>query len=119
MNTLLWILQGVLSVLFLMVGIMKLMQPKENVRDKMGYVDDFTQQQLYGIGVLEILGALGLVLPLASGILPVLTPLAAVGLALTMVGAFLTHMRRGEIVPMGVMNLVLFAMAIFVAVYRF
>ncbi|MCJ7700842.1 MAG: DoxX family protein [Anaerolineales bacterium] len=68
---------------------------------------------------LGLLGALGLILPLATGILPVLTPLAAVGLALTMVGAFLTHLRRNEIVPMGVMNVVLFAMAIFVAVFRF
>ena len=119
MNVFLWILQGILAFMFAMVGMMKLTRPKEQMREKMGYVDDFSQQQIKGIGMLEILGALGLILPLATGILPVLTPLAAVGLALTMVGAFLTHLRRNEVLPMGVMNIVLFAMAVFVAVFRF
>jgi VIT1/CCC1 family predicted Fe2+/Mn2+ transporter len=54
-----------------------------------------------------------------TGILPILTPLAAVGLALTMGGAFMTHLRRKEMVPMGVMNMMLFAMAAFVAYGRF
>lgn len=119
MNSVLWIIQGLLAFLFMMTGMMKLVQPKEKMRDKMGYVDDFSQERIYGIGVLEILGAFGLVLPLATGIFPILIPLAAVGLALTMVGAFLTHIRRKEIIPMGVMNIVLFVMAVFVAVFRF
>jgi uncharacterized membrane protein len=119
MNTFLWIIQGVLAFIFLMVGVMKLLQPKEKAREKMGYVDDFTQQQLYGIGILEILGALGLILPLATGILPILTPLAAVGLAVTMVAAFLTHLRRGEVIPLGIMNILLFVMAALVAIFRF
>jgi hypothetical protein len=68
---------------------------------------------------LKILGAIGLILPLALNILPILTPLAAAGLALDMVGAFLTHSRRKELVPMGVMNVILFAMNVFVAFGRF
>jgi len=119
MNVFVWIIQAVLTFMFVMVGAMKLMMPKEKMQDKMGYVEDFTQGQINGIGVLEVLGAMGLILPMAFNILPILTPLAAIGLALTMVGAFLTHLRRGEIVPMGIMNIMLFVMAIFVATYRF
>ena len=108
-----------LAAEFMMTGIMKLVQKKESMADKMGFVEDFSQQQIYGIGILEIMGAMGVILPWATGILPWLTPLAAVGLGLTMVGAFLTHLRREELIPMGIMNIVLFSMAVFVAYGRF
>ena len=84
----------------------------------MGFVVDFKGSQVRLIGALELLGALGLILPGLLGIAPALTPLAAVGLALIQVGAALTHIRRGEY-PMIVINLALFAMAIFVAYGRF
>ncbi|MBT3391001.1 MAG: DoxX family protein [Chloroflexi bacterium] len=119
MNIVLWIVQGILAFMFLMVGMMKLMRSKEQMVDMMGWVEDFSQAQIRGIGMLEILGALGLILPGLTGILPILTPLAAIGLALTMTGAFFTHLRRKEIVPMGLMNMMLFAMAVFVAYGRF
>ena len=91
----------------------------QQMADKMGWVEDFSQGQIRVIGILEVLGALGLVLPMLTGILPILTPLAALGLVFIMLGAFSTHMRRKEIVPMGVMNLMLMAMAAFVAYGRF
>ena len=119
MNTFLWIIQGMLAAVFMMTGIMKLVQKKEAMADKMGFVEDFSQKQVTGIGVLELMGAMGVILPWATGILPWLTPLAAVGLAMTMVGAFLTHLRRKELVPMGIMNIVLFSMALFIAYGRF
>ena len=119
MNTFLWIIQGLLAAVFMMTGIMKLVQKKEAMADKMGFVEDFSQQQIYGIGILELMGAMGVILPWATGILPWLTPLAAAGLGLTMVGAFLTHLRRKELIPMGIMNIVLFSMAVFVAYGRF
>ena len=119
MNTVLWIVQGLLAMMFLMVGMMKLMQPKEKMVEKMGWVEDFSQSQIRNIGILEVMGALGLILPMLTGILPILTPLAAVGLGLTMMGAFKTHLRRKDIVPMGVMNVMLFMMAAFVAYGRF
>lgn len=66
------------------------------------------------------MGALGLILPMLFNILPVLTPLAALGLGLIMVGAFLTHSRRKDpMMPMGMMNIILFAMSAFVAYGRF
>lgn len=119
MNTFLWIIQGIMAAAFMMTGAMKLVTKKEAVADSMGYVNDFTQGQLYGIGVLELMGAAGLILPLLTGILPVLTPLAALGLVVIMVGAFFTHLRRDEIVPMGLMNIMLIAMGLFVAYGRF
>ena len=118
-NTFLWILQGMLAIVFMMTGIMKVVQKKEAMADKMGFVEDFSQMQVTGIGVLEIMGAMGVILPWATGILPWLTPLAAVGLAFTMIGAFLTHLRRKELIPMGIVNIVLFSMAVLVAIGRF
>lgn len=119
MNTFLWILQGLLAAVFMMTGLMKLVMKKEAAADRMGYVEDFTQSQLHGIGVLELMGAAGLILPPLTGILPLLTPLAALCLALIMVGAFFTHLRRDEIIPMGIMNIMLFTMGIIVAYSRF
>jgi uncharacterized membrane protein len=66
------------------------------------------------IGLAEILGAIGLVLPAAVHIAPILVPLAAVGLALVMAGAAAVHARRKE-APMVVMNAVLLVLAVFVA----
>ena len=98
---------------------MKLFQKKEALVDKMGFVEDFTEGQISGIGLLEITGSMGLILPRAIGVLVWLTPTAAIGLALTMVGAFLTHLRRNELVPMGIMNIVLFLMAVVIIIGRF
>ena len=114
MNIALWIAQGILALVFLMAGASKLTQPKEKLAERMGYVNDFSAGTIKLIGTLEVLGALGVVLPKLTGILPVFTPLATVGLALTMVGAALTHLRRKE-PQMIVVNAVLLALAIFVA----
>lgn len=111
MDVVVWILQFLLGLVFLAVGSMKVIQPKEKAAQmpNMGWVNDFTQTQLRIIGVLEVLGALGLVLPKLTNILPFLTPLAAIGLMLTMVGAMLTHLRRKEYPQIG-FNTVLFVL---------
>ena len=119
MNTLLWVIQGILAAVFMMTGAMKLFQNKEALVDKMGFVEDYSEGQISGIGLLEIMGSVGLILPRVTGILAWLTPIAAIGLALTMIGAFLTHLRRNELVPMGIMNIVLFSLAVVVIVGRF
>lgn len=119
MNTALWIVQALLALAFLMAGGMKVAQTRSKLMEMgMEYVEDFTDAQVKGIGVVELLGAVGLILPMALDILPVLTPLAAVGLALTMVGAAYTHYRRDE-VPKIAPNVVLFALAVFAAYGRF
>lgn len=118
MNITLWIIAAVLAVVFFMAGLMKAMQPKEKLAANMGWVEDFSAGTVKFIGVVEMLGALGLILPAAFGIAPILTPLAATGLAITMVLAAVVHARRKES-QMIVVNVVLLALAAFVAVMRF
>lgn len=97
MNVFLWVLQILLAVLFLVAGATKLTQSKDQLRaKKMNWVDDVSDNGIKAIAGLEVLGALGLVLPWALDIAPVLTPIAAVGLAITMIGAVVVHVRRKE-----------------------
>ena len=118
MNIVLWIVQVLLALVFLLAGIMKATQPIDRLAARMGWVRDFGPQIVRLIGVLEILGAVGLLLPALTGIWPWLTPLAAVGLVLTMIGAMLTHARRQEYSHIG-SNVVLLLLAAFVAYGRF
>ena len=113
MNIGLLILQVLLALVFFMAGIMKLTRPKEKLASTLAWVDGFSQSQIRLIGTLEILGAIGLILPALTGILPWLTPLAAVGLAILMVGAAITHIRRGEY-PNVITNIVLLALTVIV-----
>jgi hypothetical protein len=96
---------------------MKLTQPKEKLATNMAWVEDFSQNTVRLIGLLEVLGAIGLILPMALSILPILTGIAAVGLLLIMIGAVITHIRRGEM-PLLVPPAVLGVLAAFVAVGR-
>jgi uncharacterized membrane protein YphA (DoxX/SURF4 family) len=118
MGIALWVVQGLLAVAFLGAGATKLSQPKEKLAKNMAWVEDFSQRTVRLIGALEVLGAIGLVLPALTGILPWLTPLAALGLAATMIGAVLTHLRRGEHSAM-VPPAALLVLAAFVAYGRF
>jgi uncharacterized membrane protein YphA (DoxX/SURF4 family) len=118
MNVFLWIVQSVLAAMFVMAGLMKSMQPKEKLAPKLPWVADFSAGTVRFIGVVELLGGLGLILPAATGIAPVLTPTAATGLAVVMVLAAATHIRRRE--PSGVaFNAVLLTLAVLVAWGRF
>ncbi|TXK19127.1 DoxX family protein [Homoserinibacter sp. GY 40078] len=93
----LWIINGLLALAFLMVGITKLVRPREALSASgMGWVEDFSGGTVRAIGALEALGALGLILPLLTGIAPVLSPISAVGLVLVMIGAIIVHSRRKE-----------------------
>ena len=94
MNTVLWILQIVLAVAFGLAGIGKLAQPKEKLQERMGWVEGYSQGTIRLIGAAEVLAAIGLVVPAATGILPWLTPLAALGLVVVMVLAIRVHLRR-------------------------
>jgi uncharacterized membrane protein YphA (DoxX/SURF4 family) len=79
----LWTVQGLLAALFLFAGGMKLVMPVEEMTRQIGFPGWFIRF----IGVCEVLGALGLVLPTALRILPILTPVAAAGLVIIMAGA--------------------------------
>ncbi len=118
MGIALWVVQVLVAAAFLMSGATKLSQPKEKLLKNMAWVEDFSQPSLRIIGALEVLGAIGVVLPALTGILPWLTPLASLGLVLTMIGAGLTHLRRKEFGGIAV-NAVLLILAAFVAYGRF
>jgi hypothetical protein len=120
MNSALWIIAGLLAVAFLAGGAVKLIMPKEKIAATPlgGWAEDFSGGAVKAIGGLEVLAAVGLVLPAAIDIAPVLVPLAAVGLAVVMVGAMITHLRRHEAKSIAV-NLAYLALAGFVAWGRF
>jgi uncharacterized membrane protein len=117
-NIVLWILQGLLAAAFLFAGSSKALRPKESLAQQMAWVEDFSPNTVKAIGTAEILGALGLVLPAWTGIAPILTPLAAVGLMIVMIGAAVTHVRRKEN-QMVVANAVLFVLLAVIAWGRF
>ncbi|HWU07653.1 MAG TPA: DoxX family protein [Streptomyces sp.] len=119
MNVTLWIIASILAVAFLLAGLMKAGQPKEKLAASgMAWVDDFSSGAVKAIGAVEVLGALGLILPAALNIAPVLVPLAATGLAITMLGAAVVHARRKENQMIGA-NVVLLILAAIVAWGRF
>jgi uncharacterized membrane protein YphA (DoxX/SURF4 family) len=98
MNVVLWIIAGVLALAFLAAGLTKLSRSKEKLAttNGMGWTNDVSAGTIKIIGGLEVLAAIGLILPAALGVAPVLVPLAALGLVLVMIGAVVTHARRKE-----------------------
>ncbi len=118
MNYALWTAQAILAVVFFVTGSMKLTQPIGKLVKSMEWVKTTPTALVRLLGLAEVLGALGLVLPAASGILPWLTPLAAVGCAIVMLGASAHHASRHEYQKLG-FTIALFLLAVFVAYGRF
>jgi uncharacterized membrane protein len=119
MNLALWIVAGLLAVVYLGAGLMKATRPKDTLQPMLPWVEDFSAGTVRFIGVAEILGALGLVLPQATGIAPILTPIAAVGLVVVQVCAFRVHLVRDERQPLPAnVLLLLLAAFVFATVYR-
>lgn len=109
-----WILNGLLALVFLGAGLSKIFRPKEALYESgMKYTEDFSAAQVKLIGAVEVLGALGLVLPVLLTIAPVLAPIAAIGLAVVMIAATVVHVRRKEApVPTLVLTVLAIASAI-------
>ena len=123
MNIALWILQGFLAIIFLIAGGIKVIKSKDELKalggEKMNWVDSTSAISVKLIGTLEVLAAIGLILPQLTGIMPGLVPLAAFGLVLTMIGAMIIHHLRGE-GPKAIMPVViLLLMAAFTTYGRF
>lgn len=118
MNILLWIIQILLALLFLFAGGMKLVLPTEVLMSQ-GPPNQIVLPGLFikFIGLCEVLGALGLVLPGLFGIRPGLTPVAAIGLAIIMVGAVVLDLAGGG-VARAVFPFVVLLLCIFVAYGR-
>jgi hypothetical protein len=120
MNTALWVAAGLLATV-LLISTSKMVVPRERIA-AVGHagewVLDFTPGALRAIGTLEILAAVGLILPAVLGIAPVLVPVTAVCVAMLFTGAVIMRLRRGEratVVP----DLAYLGMAVFVAWGRF
>ncbi|MFK4043212.1 DoxX family protein [Nonomuraea wenchangensis] len=121
MNTALWIVAGLLAALFLLAGGGKLFVSKKMLAEAsgaQGWVKDVNPAFVRALGALEILGAIGLILPAVTGIAPILVPLAATGLATIMVGAVILRIRRHEAKAM-LLDLFYLVPIVFVAIGRF
>jgi len=120
MNIALWVVQGLLAALYLGAGAMKLVRPREQMvaSGNFDWAKDVTDTGLKGIGAVEVLGALGLILPWLTGIAPILTPIAAVGLVIVQVFAARAHIKIGDTKSLPV-NAILLLLAAFVAIGRF
>lgn len=118
MNIVLWIVQGLLALAFLMAGFMKTFRPIETLKKNMSWVGTVAAPFVRFIGIAELLAGIGLILPLATGILPWLTVAAAVGLVIVMLSAAVFHASRREYSGIGT-NVVLLLLATFVAIGRF
>ena len=110
----LWIAQIVLAAVYVMAGFMKLSQPIDAlVASGMTYAGDYPELLTRFIGTVEVLGAIGIILPAATRIMPKLTPLAALGFSVIQILAIGLHSTRGEFQVLPV-NLVLLALSLFV-----
>jgi uncharacterized membrane protein YphA (DoxX/SURF4 family) len=120
MDLALWITAGLLAAVFLFAGSTKLFLSREKLAEAPGggWVLDFSAGFVKALGAVEILGAVGLILPALLGIAPVLVPLAAIGLATIMVGAAIVTYRRRESTHV-LVDVTYLAMAVFVAFGRF
>jgi len=118
MNTTLWIIQGILAAMFAMAGLMKSTQPIDKLAKTVTWANRFSVPVVRFIGISELLGAIGLILPGMLNIAPVLTPFAASGLALIMWLAIFHHSKHKEGKAV-VFNVVLLMMAAIVAYNRF
>ncbi len=120
MNIALWVAQVLLAGMYGMAGSMKTFTPdKVRMNPQMTWAHDKQDGYIRFVGISELLGAVGLIIPALTGILPWLTPLAAIGLTLIQVLAIFTvHLPKKEyqVIPV---NVVLLALSIFVAYGRF
>ncbi|HEY2724597.1 MAG TPA: DoxX family protein [Pseudonocardiaceae bacterium] len=118
MNVALWIGQGVLAALFAVSGSAKSAMSKERmIATGQTGVREFPLPVIRVVAALELLAVIGLLVPQATGLAPVLTPLAALGLAVVMVGAAVAHARLHERGTSAV-NLVIMLLCLAVAIGR-
>lgn len=118
MNIVLWVVQALVALAFLAAGSLKASQPVEKLKKNMNWVAHTPPSIVRLVGIIEVLGALGLILPAATGILPWLTPVAALGLVVTMIGAIVVHIRLKE-AQMSTVPLILLLLALVIVIGRF
>jgi hypothetical protein len=119
-NIALWIAQGLLALAYLAAGGLKVVRPREQLvaSGNFDWMKDTSDLGVKAIGTVELLGALGMILPGVTGIAPILTPIAAVGLVVVQIGAIRVHLVRAERRALPA-NAFLLLVAAFVAIGRF
>jgi hypothetical protein len=120
MHLISWIIAGLLATVFAAGGVAKLAIPKEKIAAAPGggWVEDFSPGSVRALGALDLLAAVGLILPAALDVAPVLVPVAAVGIVALMAGAVIVRLRHGAAGAIPV-DLTYLALAAFVAWARF
>jgi uncharacterized membrane protein YphA (DoxX/SURF4 family) len=116
MNIALWVAQILLAAMFIMAGTMKAFA-YEKAKASIPWVKETSRGFVRFIGIAELLGGIGLILPVAFNITPSLTGIAGLGFALIMLLAVIFHVRRNENKVIG-MNVIIMLIAIFVVIGR-
>lgn len=116
MNIALWAVQIIVALMFISAGFMKAFQ-YEKFKASMPWAKEYSKAFVTFIGVAELLGGIGLIVPYATGIAPILTPIAAIALAVVMGLAAGFHAKRKEYQGIG-MNIILLVCAVFIAIGR-
>ncbi|MEU9186749.1 DoxX family protein [Streptomyces sp. NPDC048484] len=96
MNVAYWIVAGLLALFYLYGGGLKVVRGREQLRPMMAWVDDIPMPAVRAIGVIEVLGAIGLILPPLTGIAPWLALAAAIGFVVLQLAAARVHLNRGD-----------------------
>jgi hypothetical protein len=119
-NIALWVVAIVAGAISFAAAVTKLMQPKEDLlkQPNTAWANDFSEATIKRIGAVEMLGVFGLIVPQATGVAEILTPIAAVGLIVLQVGATITHVRRHELRMLTITVPLILALA-YVAIGRF
>jgi len=117
MKTTLWTLQIILATVMTASGTVILIF-REKLKSKLTWLNEYSMAMVAFICLSKIAGGIGLLVPMLSGILPILTPIAAVGIATIMLLAFSYHIRNKEYKDVPA-TIIFFAMAAFIAYFRF
>ena len=96
LNTFLWVVQVLVALVIAVAGANKVALPREKLEQRMHWAKAWPRERIKLLGFAELLGAVGLIAPAATGIAPLLTPIAALCVAILMIGAVQTHLRFGE-----------------------
>jgi hypothetical protein len=117
MNTTLWIIQGILATVFFSSGLIIYLL-KNKLGQKLSWLNEYSPKMVLFICSSKIVGALALILPMYFNILPILTPIAALGIATIMILAIAYHFRKKEYTDLPA-TIIFLALSLFVAYNRF